>query len=79
MKSYLGIEDDKLPNVSKQLLQQYDNYQIYDLVCSDINTQTTSETGTTTQSIKQTNFIAIQAYSPHAILCDFNSIVTSYP
>jgi hypothetical protein len=35
MPSYLNINDDYLPAVPKPSLQQYDNYQIYDIVCVD--------------------------------------------
>lgn len=39
MKSYYGIDDERLPDNPKPVLQQYDNYQIYDIHCVDINTQ----------------------------------------
>jgi hypothetical protein len=38
MKSYYGIDDDRLPDIPKPALQRYDNYQIYDIHCVDINT-----------------------------------------
>ncbi len=39
---YLGIEDNTLPITPKPSLQQYDNYQIYTLVCIDRIYQTIS-------------------------------------
>ena len=67
MSSYHGISDDRLPLVSKPSLQQYDNYQIYDLVCIDKSS-----------SNEFKNFLAIQAYSTKPILCNFIAIVNTY-
>ena len=35
MTAYLGLEDKYLSAISKPSLQQYDNYQIYSLICCD--------------------------------------------
>lgn len=67
MPSYQGIEDEYLPPVVKPSLQQYDNYQIYDLVCVDISA-----------NAKLKKWLAIQAYSPTAITCDFITIANQY-
>lgn len=67
MTSYQGITDNRLPAVPKPSLQQYDNYQIYDLVCVDKST---------TNQFK--DFLAIQAYSPLQITCDFIAIANTY-
>jgi hypothetical protein len=61
------LEDTQLPQTPKHSLQQYDNYQIYNLVCIDKSS---------TQIFK--NWLAIQAYSPHLIDCDFISIANTY-
>jgi hypothetical protein len=65
--NYQGIADDGLPPLPKPSLQQYDNYQIYDLVCVD---KLVSE--------KFKHFLAIQAYSPYQIQCDFVAIANTY-
>ena len=65
--NYQGIEDDYLPLVPKPSLQQYDNYQIYDLVCID-----------KAASQQLLNFLSIQAYSPFDINCDFVAIANRF-
>ena len=67
MTSYQGIEDDYLPVIPKPSLQQYDNYQIYDLICVDKS-----------PTIQFKNFVAIQAYSPFPIPCDFIAIANRF-
>lgn len=65
--NYHGINDNYLPTVPKLSSQQYDNYQIYDLVCVDKS-----------PSKKFKNFLAIQAYSPYPINSNFIDIVAQY-
>lgn len=67
MTIYQGIDDDYLPLVSKPSLQQYDNYQIYDLVCVDKSSDQLRK-----------DFLAIQAYSPRIIHTDFIAIANTY-
>jgi hypothetical protein len=67
MPSYQGIDDEYLPLSPKPSLQQYDNYQIYDLVCVDKS-----------PTVKFKNFLAIQSYSIKPINCDFISIAIQY-
>lgn len=64
--TYLNHSDDRLPPIPKESLQQYDNYQIYDLVCVD------------KPEGKFKNFLAIQAYSTKPINCDFITIANLY-
>jgi hypothetical protein len=79
MPSYLGCGDDYLPDIPTPSLQQYDNYQIYDIGCVDFWYETTVD-GVTTQSpiTKQTAFLAVQAYSVTPIECDFIAIMQVY-
>jgi hypothetical protein len=67
MPNYQGVDDDYLPPIPKPSLQQYDNYQIYDLICVD---------KTVTNQFK--NWLAVQAYNPSVIDCDFISIANTY-
>jgi|GEM_PF-6043480 len=73
IESYQGIEDSYLPTDVKPSLQQYDNYQIYDIYLSDaIYSPTIKKIGL----IK----LAVQKYSPLGVIdCDFNSIANLYP
>jgi hypothetical protein len=64
------------PVVSKPSLQQYDNYQIYDIHCIDIAYAVSN--GAIIQPELQKSFIAVQAYNPTPILCDFNQIIATY-
>jgi hypothetical protein len=64
----------------KLSLQQYDNYQIYNLYCRDTVYQVLKD------GILQPNeihlfrsFLAVQSYSPYGIPDDFDSIIRSYP
>jgi hypothetical protein len=65
--NYQGITDADLPSTTKPSLQQYDNYQIYDLICVD-------------KSPTQLNkdFLAIQSYSPRIIRTNFVAIANIY-
>lgn len=78
MPSYQGINDDALPLTPNSELQQYDPYCIYDLVSIDIVSTTVSSAITQTTTQKNKDWLAIQAYSPFPVLCDFNSIVNQY-
>lgn len=78
--SYQGIEDNSLPLIPKPSLQQYENFQIYHLVCVDEVKQTfVNNVVTNTQVKKQQSFLAIQAYSTVPIIADFVEIVNNYP
>jgi hypothetical protein len=69
MSNYQGINDSYLPTISKPSLQQYDNYQIYTLVCID----------DTENQIKIGNgFLAIQSFSIEPIEINFISLVNTY-
>lgn len=61
--NYFGIEDDHLPPVPKPSLQQWDNYQIYTLVCTDetININRTQYIGSVDINI---DFENVTASSP---------------
>ncbi len=79
-----SANDTYRPPISKPSLQQYDNYQIYDIYCFDVVSNTkvinsiSGETNTVSNQLKQ-GFIAVQAYSPDApILCDFSTIAEQY-
>jgi hypothetical protein len=75
----LAANDPDMPPVSKPSLQQYDNYQIYDLYCVDITIDKTNYDGSHQQVLQlQTSFLAVQAYSYSPIKCDFNAIVEQY-
>jgi hypothetical protein len=78
--SYQGIQDEILPNTVKPSLQQYDNYQTYDICCVDVWFETTDLQSNVTRSevTKQLSFLAIQAYNTSDILCDFTAIATQY-
>lgn len=64
---YQGITDNNLPLIPIEPLRQYDNYQIYDLVCVD---------NSLTQLFK--SWLAIQSYNVTPILCDFVAIAKTY-
>jgi hypothetical protein len=55
--------DNYKPVTSKPSLQQYDNYQIYTVICVDKSA-----------SQQFLDFLAIQTYSPFTIDCDFMAI-----
>lgn len=71
------INDDYRPSNPKPHLQQYDNYQIYDLYCEDI---LNSFNGAIANQIQNKSFTAVQKFSPHGnILCDFRALAILYP
>lgn len=76
---YIG-DDAYAPPIPKPSLQQYDNYQIYDMYCFDTLSQRNS-TKNGIEILSKTNIrtIAVQAYSPSPILCNFDAIVRRYP
>lgn len=80
MKVYLGIEDSYLPAIPKPSLQQYDNYQIYDMHCVDILYEHTVGQSILKPNPRdvQSNWLAVQVYSIGIIPCDFNKIVSKY-
>lgn len=79
MPDYLGLTDSTLPATSKPSSQQYDPYSIYDIHCVDI--RSTTNTGTEIVNATRPGFytIAVQAYHPTPILCNFNQIIRDYP
>ncbi|NJR31627.1 MAG: hypothetical protein HC778_00550 [Chamaesiphon sp. CSU_1_12] len=76
---YLGHSDPLLPPIPKPSLQGWDNYQIYDVVCTDsiFSTYEGGEIVNVTKKERQ-NFLAVQAYSLKPIECDFQAIVNTY-
>jgi hypothetical protein len=76
---YLGHSDILLPPIPQPSLRGWDNYQIYDIVCTD-SIYSTYESNTVVSVVKKKrqNFLAIQAYSIKPIECDFQAIVNSY-
>jgi hypothetical protein len=98
ISTYL-VGDSYAPAIPKLSLQQYDNYQIYDLYCLDkianVNAniwkqQRLFETGgyfldsyvltnsDGVQTLKISNYLAVQRYSPHPIYLDFESLVNAH-
>ena len=69
------INDDYRPTISKPLLQLVDNYQIYDVFSTHtFHTGLHLADGNTDDA-----WLAVQAYSPIKIECDFNAIALAYP
>lgn len=80
IQDYLLAANDKdTPLVSKPSLQQYDNYQIYDLYCVDIISDVVVNGVATVKQNKGISVLAVQAYDPNIVKCDFNALVTQYP
>ena len=73
-------QDECQPPIHKPFLSAYDNYQIYDICCVDVWFETIKSDGTIIKSPveKQLSFLAIQAYNPTVIKCDFMAIVEAY-
>jgi hypothetical protein len=77
---YLPDDDPTVPLVPKPRLQQYDNYQTYHVVCVDVAYQVNNINGEITgESDKNVDTLAIQAFSPHPITCNFVAIANAYP
>jgi hypothetical protein len=78
--NYQGINDPTLPSSPKPSLQQYDNYQIYDLFCTDKIMSISVNAEPPQQQIKkQQNFLAVQAFDPrYQIPVNFTFIATTY-
>lgn len=72
--NYQEINDNDLPQIPKILLQKIDNYQIYDVFCRQ--NASTNNHGIVTYSMD--SYLAVQAYSPYDIECDFNAIAQQY-
>ena len=72
MDIWEGRDDSYKPTDVKESLAQYDNYQIYDLYCNDIQYSQTD--------VKLfNNFLAVQRLSPYGeILCNFSAIANIY-
>jgi hypothetical protein len=71
--------DPYAPVVSKPEAQSWDNYQIHDLYCIDIEyIGTTTYSGFPSEQFKK--FLAVEMACPSgAILCDFEAIAIAYP
>ncbi len=68
-----GNPDPYAPPVPKPDLQQYDNYQIHDLYCTDL-------IFSDNQNVIFQHFLAVEAASPLGnILCDFTAIAIAHP
>lgn len=83
IQSYLiAANDSYAPAVSKSSLQQYDNYQIHDLYCDDIEYRSVtvfSQVIPAPSSVKFKNFLAVERVSPFGeIPCDFETIAKTY-
>lgn len=68
-RSYQGIEDNSLPLIPKPSLQQYDNFQTYDICCLD---------DLDNPNIIGDGFLAVQAYSVEPITSNFIDIINTY-
>lgn len=80
MSDYLGYSDDRLPPIPKPSLQQYDNYQIHDLYCRDIEYLPLPATATVPPPLLFKRWLAVERVSIHgAIECDFEAIANLYP
>lgn len=78
--SFYLQNDSYKPLTSKPSLQQYDNYQIYDISCVDIETSIVNSNNlNNSNNTLVTSFIAVQAYSTTQIKCNFNNIINTYP
>jgi hypothetical protein len=74
------VGDVYAPSVPKPAAQQWDNYQIYDLYCTDrIFEVKKNGVIQPPEKIVFRDFLAVQAYHPSAIGCDFDAIVRAYP
>jgi hypothetical protein len=72
--------DDYAPVISKPSLQQWDNYQIYDISCVDIRVDIANSNNLNNSSnISLASFIAVQSYNHTPIKCNFNNIINIYP
>jgi hypothetical protein len=85
ISTYL-VDDNCAPKSSKPALQQYDNYQIYDLYCVDRPVSIVDGydaeayryiTPSTDQGLMQ-SWLAVQRYSPDRITLDFESIIKNH-
>jgi hypothetical protein len=77
---YLPDDDPTVPLIPKPRLQQYDNYQIYHVMCVDVQSTVSNINGQVT-NVSDLNIspLAVQAYSPHLITCNFVAIANTYP
>lgn len=73
--------DNYKPTVSKPSLQQYDNYQIYDIYCKDIVYSPMVIEGNINSPppLFKKDFLAVQRFSSISIDCDFTQIASTYP
>jgi hypothetical protein len=77
--NYQIIEDNYLPLMQIESLRQYDNYQIYDLICVDIKTDRLVRSTLVAGTPKLKNgFLAVQTFSLSPITCDFIAIALTY-
>ena len=75
----LAANDPYAPPISKPSLQQYDNYQIYDLYCVDIISDVVIDGVMSGKQDKGFYLLAVQAYSPSIVKCNFNALAIQYP
>lgn len=82
IQSYLiAGSDNYRPQTSKPSLQQWDNYQIHDVYCTDvIGVKENSGFVESKNNIaNESEFLAVQVYAPEVIECNFNAIALAYP
>jgi hypothetical protein len=81
VQDYLIAKNDNYrPIDPKPSLQQYGNYQLDDLYCTDIVIiETVNGVQQPEQLSKKNNFLAVQAYSARPITVNFSQIVQQYP
>jgi hypothetical protein len=77
----LSASDPYAPSASNPSLQQYDNYQIYDLHCVDIvYSQTINGVEQAPFIDRKKQWLAVQVFDPSGIIpCNFAQIVLDYP
>lgn len=78
----LAASDPYAPSVSVPSLQQYDNYQIYDLHCVDIESSSfTNGIPNGIALVEKESFLAVQVFHPDyaEIPCIFSQLVLEYP
>jgi hypothetical protein len=81
IQDYLPNDNYK-PKISKPSLQQWDNYQIYDLFCTEIKygliPQNTRASLTTPDIQIESKILAVEQYNPNIICVDFRGIASQY-
>lgn len=71
--------DSYAPVVPKPELQQYAPYQNYNLHCVDVTSEVKKNNIFVENVVEQQkSFLAVDAYDPNVIKCDFNQIANDY-